>query len=227
MSRLPSTVKSSPSLLLPLTPGLDNYAPSSLSFSWCLAPTPWSKHSSPRAWLWSFYGRHSQPSWWRCEFTRASPFVNSFSVRCTPLRTRRRGQHGLQWRCADDYTIVIAWALAVCQATVSYIVSVKTWQGYHVYDIPDFSVDERVVAAKYDIANQLLYNPILALVKASIVFLPLASRGPAQSHPMVARLVLRPQPGLSHLDFCSRPVPMHARLVPLEQVQNRHVRRLR
>jgi hypothetical protein len=170
MSRLPNTVKSSPSLLLPLTPGLDNYAPSSHSFSWCLAPTPWSKHSSPRAWLWSFYGRHSQPSWWRCEFTRASPCVNSFSVRCTPLRTRRRGQHGLQWRCADDYTIVVAWALAVGQATVSYIVSVKTWQGYHVYDIPDFSVDERVVAAKYDIANQLLYNPILALVKASIVF---------------------------------------------------------
>jgi hypothetical protein len=30
MSRLPNTVKSSPSLLLPLTPGLDNYAPSSL-----------------------------------------------------------------------------------------------------------------------------------------------------------------------------------------------------
>lgn len=56
------------------------------------------------------------------------------------------------------------------QATVSYIVSVKTWQGYHVYDIPDFSIDERVESAKYDIANQLLYNPILALVKASIVF---------------------------------------------------------
>jgi hypothetical protein len=27
-----------------------------------------------------------------------------------------------------------------------------------------------VEAAKYDLANQLLYNPILALVKASIVF---------------------------------------------------------
>jgi len=87
-----------------------------------------------------------------------------------PTQTMRESACLTQRRFPDDYTIVVAWALAVGQATVSYIVSVKTWQGYHVYDIPDFSIDERVESAKYDIANQLLYNPILALVKASIVF---------------------------------------------------------
>lgn len=51
-----------------------------------------------------------------------------------------------------------------------YLWSVKSWQGYHYYDIPDLSVEDKVQAAKYDIANQLLYNPILALVKASIIF---------------------------------------------------------
>jgi len=71
---------------------------------------------------------------------------------------------------ADDYTILVAWSLAVGQAVVSYLVSVKTWEGYHGYDIPDLTIEQRVEAAKYDIANQLLYNPILALVKASIVF---------------------------------------------------------
>lgn len=32
------------------------------------------------------------------------------------------------------------------------------------------SVEDRMQASKYDLANQLLYNPILALVKASIIF---------------------------------------------------------
>jgi hypothetical protein len=70
----------------------------------------------------------------------------------------------------DDYTILIAWTFAVGQAIASYLVTLKTWQGYHEHDIPTLSPDARVEAAKYDLANQLLYNPILALVKASIVF---------------------------------------------------------
>lgn len=51
-----------------------------------------------------------------------------------------------------------------------YLFSLKSWQGYHYYDVPDLSIEDRIKAAKYDIANQLLYNPILALVKASIIF---------------------------------------------------------
>lgn len=51
-----------------------------------------------------------------------------------------------------------------------YLYSLKSWQGYHYYDIPVLSLEDRMQAAKYDMANQLLYNPILALVKASIIF---------------------------------------------------------
>jgi len=51
-----------------------------------------------------------------------------------------------------------------------YLWTLETWQGYHSYDIPDLTVGDKIQASKYDIANQLLYNPILALVKASIVF---------------------------------------------------------
>jgi hypothetical protein len=51
-----------------------------------------------------------------------------------------------------------------------YLWTLKTWQGYHHYDIPELTIEDQIQASKYDIANQLLYNPILALVKASIVF---------------------------------------------------------
>lgn len=51
-----------------------------------------------------------------------------------------------------------------------YLCSLKSWQGYHYYDIPDLPVEDRMQASKYDLANHLLYNPILALVKASIIF---------------------------------------------------------
>jgi hypothetical protein len=70
----------------------------------------------------------------------------------------------------DDYTIVIAWSLAVGQAVMAYLFSLKSWQGYHYYDISPLSVEDRMQASKYDLANQLLYNSILALVKASIIF---------------------------------------------------------
>jgi hypothetical protein len=71
---------------------------------------------------------------------------------------------------ADDYTVVVAWLFAVGQAVMVSLFTTKSWQGYHYYDIPHLSVEDRMQAAKYDLANQLLYNPILALVKASIVF---------------------------------------------------------
>ncbi|KAM0705245.1 hypothetical protein Q7P35_008034 [Cladosporium inversicolor] len=70
----------------------------------------------------------------------------------------------------DDYIVVVAWSLALGQTVMVYLYSLKSWQGYHYYDIPRLSVEDRMQASRYDLANQLLYNPILALVKASIIF---------------------------------------------------------
>lgn len=44
-----------------------------------------------------------------------------------------------------------------------------TYQGYHIKDIPKLSIDQKVLGQKYNLANQLLYNPILSLVKASVM----------------------------------------------------------
>lgn len=44
-----------------------------------------------------------------------------------------------------------------------------TYQGYHLADIPKMSTKDQVRGQKYNLANQLLYNPILALVKASVI----------------------------------------------------------
>jgi hypothetical protein len=82
----------------------------------------------------------------------------------------------MTWTCClttaptDDYTIVIAWSFAVGQAVMAYLFSLESGQGYHYYDIPPLSVEDRMQASRYDLANQLLFNPILALVKASIIF---------------------------------------------------------
>lgn len=64
---------------------------------------------------------------------------------------------------------MIAWLLAVGECFAAYNYTLLSWQGYHYFDIPKLSVQQKVQAAKYDIANQLLYNPILAVVKTSVI----------------------------------------------------------
>ncbi|KAL4797770.1 hypothetical protein BDV19DRAFT_386806 [Aspergillus venezuelensis] len=85
----------------------------------------------------------------------------------------------------DDKLISIAWVtaprpqivgvltilqlLAVGQAVTVWIYTKLSWQGYHIWDIPKQSTAQKIQAQRYNLANQLLYNPILAIVKASII----------------------------------------------------------
>ncbi|KAL3478836.1 hypothetical protein BJX99DRAFT_256043 [Aspergillus californicus] len=88
----------------------------------------------------------------------------------------------------DDVLILVAWLLAIGQAYTVYICSFPlnvrvppltiyahnadtklSYSGYHAWDIPKQTIDEQVEAQRYNLANQLLYNPILAIVKASII----------------------------------------------------------
>ncbi|KAK5112177.1 hypothetical protein LTR85_011610 [Meristemomyces frigidus] len=78
-------------------------------------------------------------------------------------------------RCAmrqfywDDGLILLAWLLAVGEALAVYEFTLQSWAGHHYYDIPDLSNRQKVLAGRYNIANQLLYNPILSIVKTSII----------------------------------------------------------
>jgi hypothetical protein len=71
----------------------------------------------------------------------------------------------------DDGLCVVACVLAVAYAGVVYRWILYQWFGYHVWDIPDYvrAVDNQVFASKLNMAQQLLYNPILGIVKASII----------------------------------------------------------
>jgi hypothetical protein len=60
-------------------------------------------------------------------------------------------------------------ALAVAQAGAFIKFVQLTQQGHHIWDIPTPTVHEQVEAEKWSMAQQLLYNPILCLVKASIL----------------------------------------------------------
>lgn len=50
-----------------------------------------------------------------------------------------------------------------------YKYTLLSYQGYHEADIPPMSIERTVLAAKYNIANQVLYNPILSLIKLSVI----------------------------------------------------------
>ncbi|KAK6437339.1 hypothetical protein LTR95_006464 [Oleoguttula sp. CCFEE 5521] len=69
----------------------------------------------------------------------------------------------------DDTLCLIGWVFAVSYAVVEYIWIKMNWFGYHVVDIPKLSLEETILATKYSLAQQVLYNPVLGLVKASIV----------------------------------------------------------
>jgi hypothetical protein len=55
------------------------------------------------------------------------------------------------------------------ETLIIHLDTLYTWQGYHLVDIPKLNTAEQVKGQKYNLANQLLYNPILALVKASVI----------------------------------------------------------
>jgi hypothetical protein len=71
----------------------------------------------------------------------------------------------------DDGLCVVACVLAVAYAGVVYHWIQYQWFGFHVWDIPDYvrAVDNQVFASKLNMAQQMLYNPILGIVKASII----------------------------------------------------------
>jgi hypothetical protein len=71
----------------------------------------------------------------------------------------------------DDGLCVVACVLAVAYAGVVYRWIIANWFGFHVWDIPDHvrTVENQVFASKLNMAQQMLYNPILGIVKASII----------------------------------------------------------
>lgn len=70
---------------------------------------------------------------------------------------------------ADDILIFIAWAIDVAQTGTAAAWMKATWYGYHSSDVPDFTVEQQVHQAKIMLVQGLLYNPVLGLVKWSII----------------------------------------------------------
>lgn len=70
---------------------------------------------------------------------------------------------------SDDGLCLLSWALAVANAGVMYKFIQVNYIGYHIWDVPDQTIEDKVFSGKLSMAQQLLYNPILCLVKASII----------------------------------------------------------
>ncbi|KAE8388500.1 hypothetical protein BDV23DRAFT_195087 [Aspergillus alliaceus] len=69
----------------------------------------------------------------------------------------------------DDGFIVVAWSLAIGQTYTVWMYTKLTYSRYHSSDVSPLSIQEKIIGQKYNLANQLLYNPILAIVKASVI----------------------------------------------------------
>ncbi|KAI7084716.1 hypothetical protein KC356_g6510 [Hortaea werneckii] len=69
----------------------------------------------------------------------------------------------------DDILVFIAWAIDVAQTGTAAAWMKATWYGYHSSDVPDFTVEQQVHQAKIMLVQGLLYNPVLGLVKWSII----------------------------------------------------------
>ncbi|OMP82951.1 hypothetical protein BK809_0001142, partial [Diplodia seriata] len=59
--------------------------------------------------------------------------------------------------------------LAVGQTYAVWMYTKVTMQGYHLADIPEMSVERQILGQRYNLANQLLYHPILSVVKLSVI----------------------------------------------------------
>ncbi|KAL5352101.1 hypothetical protein ACLOAV_002046 [Pseudogymnoascus australis] len=94
-------------------------------------------------------------------------FALRVCARILQLKTERHYDSLIKW---SDGFLVAAYILVAAESAIIIRYTLYTWQGYHKADIPKLSIEQQVVGGKYNIANQLLYNPILSLVKASVIF---------------------------------------------------------
>ncbi|PKX96344.1 uncharacterized protein P174DRAFT_474397 [Aspergillus novofumigatus IBT 16806] len=76
---------------------------------------------------------------------------------------------------ADDWVICFAEVLYWAETITSYYVIKYMYIGYHIWDVPkDFPA---ALGAKFSYATLLLYNPVLALIKTSILLFLLRLTG--------------------------------------------------
>ncbi|KAL2784412.1 hypothetical protein BJX66DRAFT_348428 [Aspergillus keveii] len=76
----------------------------------------------------------------------------------------------------DDWLICFAGTLYWAETATAFKVIKYNWMGYHVWDIPAPNPDA-TLAWKYSYATEILYNPILSIVKFSILFFLLRLTG--------------------------------------------------
>ena len=69
----------------------------------------------------------------------------------------------------DDALVVLAWAISVAQTGTAAAWMKASWYGYRSSDVPALSVDQQIFASKMMFVEGLLYNPVLGLVKWSII----------------------------------------------------------
>ncbi|XP_014555638.1 hypothetical protein COCVIDRAFT_38676 [Bipolaris victoriae FI3] len=71
--------------------------------------------------------------------------------------------------CWDDYLILIAAVIFLADTIATWVYIVLSGTGYHVYDLPKKSVHEQLIALHWNFSIQMLYHPLMGLIRASII----------------------------------------------------------
>ncbi|EOA83999.1 uncharacterized protein SETTUDRAFT_66479, partial [Exserohilum turcica Et28A] len=69
----------------------------------------------------------------------------------------------------DDYLILIAAVLFILDTTATWMYVILSGTGYHVYDVPKKSIHEQLVALHWNFTVQMIYHPLMGLIRASII----------------------------------------------------------
>ncbi|PGH17443.1 hypothetical protein AJ80_04813 [Polytolypa hystricis UAMH7299] len=69
----------------------------------------------------------------------------------------------------DDGLILVAWLLVLFESITTHGMIKTSYTGYHEWDIPEQTVEEKVTALKWSYALQLGYHPMMGAIRGSIV----------------------------------------------------------
>ncbi|RMZ73526.1 putative chromosome segregation cut14 [Pyrenophora seminiperda CCB06] len=71
--------------------------------------------------------------------------------------------------CWDDWLILTASLLFIADTVSTWVYIILSGTGYHIYDLPKKSIPSQLVAIRWNFAVQMMYHPLMGLIRASIV----------------------------------------------------------
>lgn len=102
--------------------------------------------------------------------TEALAIIGTFAVvACVTVFLRVWSRYLGRNFCCDDYLILIAVFIFIIDTAATWQYIILSGTGYHMYDLPKKSVHEQLVALRWNFTVQMLYHPLMGIIRGSII----------------------------------------------------------